>query len=121
MRATCKFCNKDLGEIYASSDDEAPLTQGHPSSHECSECQVRYVYRRDGELYGYVIWTFYRNRKYGAHFFMNPYVGTHNGPWKDVVFKLTREGIQEIFTCDVYPDITPSNFAKKLPTLLIFS
>ena len=118
MRAICKFCNKDLGEIYASSDDEAPLTQGHPSSHECKECQVRYVYRREGDLYGYVMWTYYNNKKYGAHFFIKPYVETHQGLWKDVLFKLTHDGIIELFTLDVYPDINPSNFLKKLPTML---
>lgn len=123
MRSICKFCNKDLGEIYLSSDDEAPLNQGRPTSHDCDNCNTRYVYMRSGALYGYTLWSYYNGKKFCAHFYMNipeDYVKAGVVP-KARRFALTREGIIEIFTLDFYPDITPSNFQKKLPTLLIFS
>lgn len=120
MRSICKFCNKDLGEIYLSSDDEAPLTQGRPTSHECESCQVRYVYRRNGALYGYCFWTFYDGKKYCAHFY-EKLQHSDEVIYIPGAFQLTQDGIKHIFWLDFHPDITPSNFAKKLPTLLIFS
>lgn len=124
MNCICKFCDKDLGKVEISSDDEAPLTQGHASSFECSHCNTRYVYSRSGKLYGYTFWNYYNGRKFAAHFFMKIYPDIRAdifGKFKDVAFKLTHDGIVEIFTLDFYPDITPNNFLKKLPTLLIFS
>ena len=105
----CYFCDDD----DITMDNYEAIGSPYPGKFTC-ECGTEYSFHYDGSLYSYSFSAYYNKHYYSGVYFVD--AGKLSGTFhvKDDVYKTVAR-------LDLDPKINPTNFLKKLPTLLIFS
>lgn len=108
MKQYCKFCQRQLSYLEENSIS---------TSLRCDSCRCWYQFDNDYKLTYYRFTGIHKKSTYIAEFFLNE-------P-RFLLLKDTKpvdpaELIPKVLELDFLPNINPTNFQDKLPTLLTF-
>jgi hypothetical protein len=106
----CPFCHNEMKNVKPSTI----IIKGNYGDCDCGNCTT-YFLVKDNKIDSYGIHIEYKDKKYAALFHLGNQFTLRR--WSE-----DDEGPgDKVFTLQFHPHITPQNFLRKLPTLLVFS